>query len=255
VSSEFDIFPDEALTILEKFVEQTGKDFVNPNLRFSHLNSEREYFETARDFVDGLTVIQWGDGWMSFADMLAILKVNEASIVEKLNNTIRKKLKQFHRKLGRRRRIKVRIAFASLAQDEDWKLSFSSKLEAFGITPEFVGRREKVSFEEINDIDAYRDALRRFVDNIVGTVSRSDAVIIYFNRKSDSWEDLRFTVLMSYLLYIPVYILLGNKCSLDSVPAELLALCNKCFKTEEELLTSLREKVGKGRAKIGNKSK
>lgn len=76
---------DEAIAIVERFLEQVEKDYTSHLLRFSVLMSERQHYDSAEDFIFNKTAILWGrEGdkyYLSFGEMCDIIDVDQSFIM------------------------------------------------------------------------------------------------------------------------------------------------------------------------------
>jgi hypothetical protein len=249
------LYLDEARSLISRFLEQTVKDYLNAALRFSPLQSEREYYETARDFLHMHTAILWGDTYFSIVDMLAILNIDYKYMIESLKRIEKDRTLEYTNKILRKDRTEVRALFTEgKPSSPSWKRLLSKKLKKIGIKYSESRRWPDEEISEIRkeNVREYKNTVRKIIDVNVGLVNNSDMIILRW-KKDDNISDIVHEISHAYVRLVPIFII--TSLSIAKVPRLLFAYCNNMFDSQDQLMRTLQEKVGKKYAVVGTHSR
>lgn len=249
LDKDYPIYVDEAKAIIIKFIEQSLKDLMNQSFRFSHLDSEREYYETARDFLYGYIAIDWGGQWYNITDWISLLRIDPDYFQDFIRKEEKKKEQEYLQKIGRKKRNEVRALFVSATRKTPflWKKNLGGKLGEIGI--KFYEHKQFPDEEVLDDIcrrpdgwNEYRNVIRKIFDHNTGLISNSDFLILRW-KSGDKLQNISHEISYAYSKLIPIYTI--SLAQTIKIPRNIFGMSNRIFSDVDSFLEFLKGKIGK----------
>lgn len=249
--SEEPLFLDEALDIVSKFLRQTIRDYISPNLRFSRLKAEREYWETAESFLLEEIAIDWGGSYLTVSAMFEMVGVQWTWLSQHIIDHANKKAIKYLQKESQKKQNMTTVFYISTKTGE---AKFRIEFKKLGIIPVFAAQTNSYEDIDISEIsnnldDLYheRHLVRRKIDRNLQLLNKAQVVIVIWSAGTNDLQVLT-EVSLAYQLHLPIYIFLAEDG--PPVPKYILMYSKEPYTNIEDFFNALRETVGTGRAKI-----
>jgi len=244
---KYDVHIDESKYIISRFIEQCVKDVLNQSFRFSPLQSEREYYETARDFLYGHTAIDWGGKYYNIIDFIGLMKIDYNYFRDFIEKEEKIKEKDYLKKISTKKGNEIRALFISASTTPYlWKRSLMYKLQDINI--KYYEHKQMPDDEILEDINEqfgeneYRNAIRKTFDQNTGLIDNSDLVIVKW-KSGEKQSNIIHELSHAYSRFIPIYTI--TLTSVMKIPKNLFAYTNNIFPSVEKLIEYLERKTGK----------
>jgi hypothetical protein len=232
---------------------QAVRDYTNPRLRFSTSYKERLYYTTARDFLLGNIEIEWGGGYKSITDFLALFGSHKGAILHLARKIRKEKLADYwthiHKNAGKLM-AKIRVYLSGpieLTHDDglSWRKEVAAQLVGIGMYPIIPhdclpADLDEEQLRELKkaDILQYKQVFRdKVLDPEIAALNSANVVIAYYDNDIIT-SGTHGECTHAFLTGTPVILVTPN--DFETVPGWLLGCSHKEFHTFDEAIDYLK---------------